>query len=188
MNLKEALNKFEPFDAQEIQDKKLFLEAIDKFDDVLTRNNLFGHFSSTALVLNEEKNKILVVYHNILDGWVYPGGHADGEENLLNVALREVEEETNLKVECLSKEIFAIQSCPIRSHIKHNNFVNAHTHYDCIFLFNASDKKPIKYRVDESKGCKWINIEDFLNDNMVFFLEPIHKKLISKLKRENILK
>ena len=35
---------------------------------------------------------MLVVYHNN-DVWVYPGGHADGEKNLLSVAIREVEEE-----------------------------------------------------------------------------------------------
>ena len=44
---------------------------------------------------------MVVVYHNINDGWIYPGGHADGEEKLLDVAIREVEEETGLKVKIL---------------------------------------------------------------------------------------
>ena len=76
MNLKEQIENYKPF------------------DEVLTRNNIFGHFSASAFVVNKEKNKMVVVYHNIFDGWIYPGGHADGEEKLLNVAIREVEEET----------------------------------------------------------------------------------------------
>ena len=51
---------------------------------------------------------MVVVYHIINDGWIYPGGHADGEEDLLKVAVREVEEETGLKVRVLDDNIYAI--------------------------------------------------------------------------------
>ena len=50
---------------------------------------------------------MLVVYHIINDGWIYPGGHVDGAEDLLSVAVREVEEETGLKVKVLD-EIFIL--------------------------------------------------------------------------------
>jgi len=49
----------------------------------LTRDNIFGHFSASAFVVNKEKNKMVVVYHIINDGWIYPGGHADGEDDFL---------------------------------------------------------------------------------------------------------
>ena len=48
---------------------------------------------------------MVVVYHIILDRWIYPGGHADGEENLLSVAVREVEEETGLEIRVLDDNI-----------------------------------------------------------------------------------
>lgn len=92
MNLKEQIENYEPFDEQEQRDKEQFLNFINTFDDVLTRDNIFGHFSASAFVVNKEKNKMVVVYHNINDGWIFPGGHADGEEKLLDVAIREVEE------------------------------------------------------------------------------------------------
>ena len=39
-----------------------------------------------------------MVYHNIYDSWSWLGGHADGETDLLAVALREVKEETGLDI------------------------------------------------------------------------------------------
>lgn len=113
MDLKKQIENYIPFDEQEERDKEQFLEFINTFYDVLTRDNIFGHFSSSAFVVNKERNKMVVVYHNINDGWIYPGGHADGEEDLLNVAIREVEEETGLKVKVLDESIFfnSISAC-----------------------------------------------------------------------------
>ena len=38
-----------------------------------------------------------MIYHNIYNSWAWPGGHADGESDLLGVAMREVMEETGIK-------------------------------------------------------------------------------------------
>ena len=181
MTLKEHIENYEPFDEQERNDKEYFLKFIDKFDDTLTRNNMFGHFSASAFVVNKERNKMVVVYHIINDGWIYPGGHADGESDLLSVAVREVEEETGLKTRILSKEIYGIQALPTKAHIKNGKFVSSHTHFDVIYLLEADDTIPLIYRDDESKGVKWISFEDAENDEIVPFIRPIHKKLIKKI-------
>ena len=54
MMLKEKIESYIPFDEQEQKDKEQYLEFIDKFDDVLTRDNIFGHFSASAFVVNKE--------------------------------------------------------------------------------------------------------------------------------------
>ncbi len=118
MNLKEQIKNYIPFNEQEEVDKEYFLKFIDTYDDVLTRNNQIGHFSASAFVVNKERTKMLCVYHIINNGWIYPGGHADGEGNLLSVALREVEEETGLKPKLLDENIFSIQSGAANGHIK----------------------------------------------------------------------
>lgn len=182
MTLKEQIEDYEPFDYQEVTDKEYFLRFIDTFDDTLTRNNIFGHFSASAFVVNKKRNKMVVVYHIINDGWIYPGGHADGESDLLSVALREVEEETGLKAKVLSDKIYAIQANSVQPHIKKNKFVPAHTHFDVIYLLESDDSVPLVYREDESKGVKWISFEDSEKDDIVPFIKPIHKKLINKLK------
>jgi len=181
MNLKEKIENYIPYDEQEERDKEQYLNFIDKFDDVLTRNNVFGHFSVSAFIINKERTKMLVVYHIINDGWIYPGGHADGEENLLSVAVREVEEETGLKAKVLNEEIYSIQSAPVKGHIKKGKYVSAHLHLDVVYLMEADDKIPLVYRDDESKGVKWVSFEEGTDETMCDFIRPIHKKLIKKL-------
>lgn len=186
MDIKKQIEDFIPFNEQEKVDKEYFLKFIDTFDDVLTRDNLFGHFSASAFVVNKARTKMLVVYHNILDGWIYPGGHADGECDFLSVALREVEEETGLKAKILDKNIFGIQSGPVETHIKRGKLVPAHIHYDVIYLMEADENLPLVYREDESKGIKWIDFKDADSDTMVHWVKPVHRKLIEKLKENKI--
>ena len=180
--LKEQIEKYHPFDEQEIIDKEYFLKFINTFDDTLTRNNPFGHFTASAFVVNKERNKMLVVYHIIHDGWIYPGGHADGESDLLSVAIREVEEETGLKTKVLNNEIFSIQANSVQAHIKNKKYVSSHTHFDIIYLLEADDTIPLVYREDESSGIKWIPFSEADDKSMCDFIRPIHKKLINKLK------
>ena len=181
MNLRKKIEEFIPFNEQEEKDKIQFLEFIDSFDDTLTRDNIFGHFTASAFIVNKERNKMVVVYHIINDGWIYPGGHADGEEDLLKVAIREVEEETGLKVKVLDDNIYAIESAPVKGHIKHGKYVSAHLHLDVIYIMEADDKIPLKYKEDESKGVKWISFSEADNETMCDFVRLIHRNLINKL-------
>lgn len=181
MDFRQKIENYTPFDEQEEKDKEQFLRFIDTFDNVLTRDNIFGHFSASAFVVNKEKNKMVVVYHIINDGWSYPGGHADGEDDLLSVAVREVEEETGLKVKVLDENIYSIQSLSVKGHIKRGKYVSAHLHLDVLYIMEADDKIPLIYREDESKGVKWIPFEEADNDTMCDIIRPVHKKLIKKI-------
>lgn len=183
MNLRKQIENYIPFNEQEMIDKKYILKFIDNFDDVLTRENIFGHFTASAFIINKSRDKMVVVYHIINDGWIYPGGHADGENNLLSVALREVEEETGLKAKILDDDIYAIQVNPVQSHMKNGKFVSAHTHFDVIYIMEADDTISLTHRESESKGVKWITFEDVDKGDIVPFIMPIHKKLIKKIKQ-----
>ena len=182
MTLREKIENYIPFNEQEEKDKEYYLKFIDSFDDVLTRDNIFGHFTASAFVVNKERNKMLVVYHIIDDGWIYPGGHADGEEDLLSVAVREVEEETGLKVKVLSDEIFAINANSVQPHIKRGKFISTHAHLDVVYLMEADDTLQLVFRPDESKGVKWISFDEVGSDEIVSFMRPNNKKLVKKLK------
>ena len=184
--LKEQIEKYMPFDEVEQKDKEQFLEFINSFDDVLTRNNIFGHFTASAFVVNKDRTKMVVVYHIINDGWAYPGGHADGIDDLLSVAVREVEEETGLKAKVLDENIFAINSAPVKGHVKRGKYVSSHIHFDCVYIMEADDKIPLVYREDESKGVKWIDFEDAFDESFCDFIRPVHKKLIKKLNNRGV--
>ena len=181
--LKEQIECFVPFNEQEQIDKEYFLNFINTFEDVLTRKNEFGHFTASAFVVNKAHNRMLVVYHNILRGWIYPGGHVDGETDFLNVAIREVEEETNQNVKILQNEIYAIEANPTNYHIKNGKGIPSHIHYDVIYLMEGDETKPLKYREEESSGVKWLPFEEAMNEEIVYFARPIHEKLIRKLRK-----
>ena len=57
MNLIEQIERYQPYNEQEEKDKQTMLKYIDTFDDVLTRNNEFRHFTASSWVVNKEKNK-----------------------------------------------------------------------------------------------------------------------------------
>ena len=182
MDLKKSILNYVPYDDREEKEKELFLKFIDNFDDVLTRENEFGHFSSSALVVNKDRNKVLMVYHNILKGWTYPGGHADGESNLLSVAIREVKEETNQNVNVLYDGIFGINANPVPPHVKRGKMISSHVHYDVIYLLEAKEDTKLRYRPNESNGLKWVTLnEACFSNEVVDYAKPINQRLIAKM-------
>lgn len=182
MSLKEQIQNYMPYDEQEERDKTQFLNFIDKFDDVLTRDNIIGHFTASAFIINKSRNKMVVVHHNINDAWIHPGGHADGDENLLSVAVKEAKEETALDIKVLDSNIFAIWSGPVKGHIKSGKYVSSHLHFDVIYLMEADDSIPLIFNKDESNGIKWITFDEAQSASAWYLVRPIHKKLIKKLK------
>ena len=99
--LKENLEKFVPYNEQEETDKRIMLKYLKDFDDVLTRQNEYGHFTSSAFILNKERTRLLMIYHKIYNSWAWTGGHSDGDNDLLHVAMKEAKEETGINVEFL---------------------------------------------------------------------------------------
>lgn len=158
----------------------LFKESL-----ALSRSNNIGHFSSSAFVVNEDMDKTLLVYHNIFDGFIYPGGHADGEANLLGIANREVIEETSVVPTCLNGEkIFALQSNPTKGHIKRGKYVSDHTHYDVLYLMQVKDEDMGKIRILESENSdvKWVPLDECYGEDIVPWVRPINKKIVRKIR------
>lgn len=188
MNIIKQLEAYIPFNDQEISDKAYFLQALTAYDNLLTRENKFFHLTCSAFVVNKAQTKMLMVFHNIYQGWILPGGHADGDHNFLEVAKKEVLEETGLVAKPLSKDIFAIQSLPTRGHKKNNEYIAAHTHLDIAYLLVAHDQVELEAKEDEVSGVKWMPISEATGKEVVDFVRPINEKLISKLLAMNINK
>lgn len=96
LSLKKQIEKYIPYNDQEENDKKIMLDCIENFEDVLTRENKLFHFTASNWIVNKEKTKVLMIYHNIYKSWAWTGGHADGDADLQHVALKEAQEETGL--------------------------------------------------------------------------------------------
>jgi len=131
------------------------------FLELLTHKNCFqrthlpGHITGSAWIVNPEKTKTLLVHHAKLNKWVQPGGHADGHENILNVALREAEEETGLKSLKTLGDIFDID---IHLIPERKDFPE-HFHYDIRFLVEGTEQEPIVVS-EESHDVRWISLSE----------------------------
>ena len=182
MELREKIENYKPYNEQEEKDKELMLRYIDTFEDVLTRKNEICHFTASNWIVNKERTKVLMIYHNIYKSWAWTGGHSDGDSNLLNVALKEAREETglsNLKV--LDENFLGIQILTVDSHIKRGKFVAAHLHLDCCFLLEADENDTIRIKEDENSNIKWVDINDSLKITNESQMVPIYKKLNNKI-------
>lgn len=72
------------------------LAFVDTHADALLRSCAPGHLTSSALVVDAARERVLVLEHRKLRRWFQPGGHADGEANLAASALREASEESGI--------------------------------------------------------------------------------------------
>ena len=183
MNLKEQIEKYIPYNEQEVRDKELMLKYINTFNDVLTRENKMCHFTASNWIINKNRTKVLMIYHNIYKSWAWTGGHADGDSDLLHVALKEAEEETGLNnLKLLNDGIFGLQILTVDSHIKRGKYVSSHLHLDCCFLFEANEEDELKIKEDENSGVKWINIDESTKITNEEKMKAIYEKLNSKIK------
>jgi 8-oxo-dGTP pyrophosphatase MutT (NUDIX family) len=114
------------------------------------KDHLPGHITGSAFIIDRSGKFTLLTLHAKLHQWLQPGGHADGEENVLNVALRETQEETGIKLPEVTPGIFDIDIHPIPAF---KGFPE-HDHYDIRFLFKVSMEQPIKIS-EESTDLAW---------------------------------
>lgn len=189
-HIKESLQKFNPYNEQEEVDKKIMLKYIDDFDDVLTRQNEYGHFTSSAFVLNKERTKILMIYHKIYNSWAWVGGHADGESDFLYVAMKEAKEETGVKnIEPIFKDIYSLEVINVDGHEKRGKYVGSHVHLNVTYLLEADEDEEIHIKEDENSGVKWVSINEILNiTSEVWIRDRVYSKIIDKMKKDKIIK
>ena len=172
-SLVEALRNYKTPYSEERAFIPRFIELL-QHPDAYQRHHLPGHITGSAWIVSNDGTKVLLVKHAALHKWLQPGGHADGDENVLRVALREANEETGLVNLSHSGSLFDIDihSIPARKDLSFPQ----HDHYDARFLFRANEADELKIS-DESTDLKWISLADLQNFNS----EPSILRLRSKL-------
>ena len=183
-NLKEKIEKYIPYNEQEKNDKKIMLQYLEQFDNILTRENEFAHFTASSWVLNKEKTKVLMIYHNIYQSWAWTGGHTDGESDLLQTAIRELREETGVQnVKILDDNIFSLEVICVNGHVKKGKYVSSHVHLNLTYLLEVDENEKLQIKEDENSNVRWIPIEEIPKKvNEKWIEENIYHKLNEKLK------
>ena len=182
MSLLSDIRNYKPINEQEEQDKAVILDFMTNNPDCLERSNQVAHFTTSIWTVNKEHTKTLMVYHNIYNSWSWIGGHADGEENLSKVAMRELQEETGVKNATLvSDEIFSLEIITVDGHIKKGIYVPSHLHLNITYLAEADEKEMLLVKEDENQAVKWWTFEEALKvSTEPWMVERIYKKLIEK--------
>ena len=188
-SLKNNIEKFVPYNEQEEVDKKIMLKYIKDFDDVLTRQNEYGHFTSSAFVLNKDRSKILMAYHKIYNSWAWVGGHSDGDNNLLYVAMKEAKEETGIKnVIPIFKNIYSIEIISVNGHEKSEKYISSHVHLNVTYLLEADENEKIHIKEDENSGVKWVPIDNVLDlTSETWVRDRVYAKIIEKMKKGDVI-
>ena len=115
-----------------------------------------GHITGSAWVVNKDGSEILLTHHRKLDRWLQLGGHADGDSDVLSVAMKEAEEESGLRdFTHIGQGIFDIDIHPIPE----RKGEPEHLHYDVRYVLRANGCT--EYTVsDESHDLRWVKPEE----------------------------
>lgn len=180
------LNKYLLLFPDEKQRQSILINYLEKHknEEITDWNNFDGHIVAGGFIYAKEENKFLVLYHNDLKMFLYPGGHIDSNDiNPLQASIREIKEETGLinlkQLKVTSDELIPID---IDTHrIRYNERLNLpeHYHFDFRYLFMVDNILDIKTDIQELSSYKWISVEELTNDHHYGTIAIKLKKLLT---------
>ncbi len=141
--------------------------CVDLFDTLLAedgnpyvRERLAGHLTASAWLVDASGRRVLLTHHRKLGMWLQLGGHADGDSDMIAVALREAEEESGLPGLSIVPDIFDID----RHWIPEHKGVPPHWHYDVRYVVWAGQDEVFVVS-DESHALAWRDIARLHQDD-----------------------
>ena len=178
----EEISAYLPQSQQEAGDKEMILVYLRQFPhDILTRENKIAHLTSSGFVVNADGTKVLMAHHNLYKVWAWTGGHADGDPDLLAVALREAREETGaVHVRPLSTAIASLDILPVWGHVKRGAWVPSHQHLNVTYLLTADEADPLQIRPEENTRVGWLPADRLLEYTNEWQMDYVYLKLLRR--------
>lgn len=162
------LDKYLKIFPNEAKRQEALLEYLKRNNDksVVDWNNFDGHIVAGGFIYAKHDKKFLVLWHKDLNMYLYPGGHVDlNDKSILDAAIREVKEETSLNdfsLVSLQNDKYVpidIDTQNIRPNLRLD--LPSHYHFDFRYLFVVDKICDIKIDLEEHSEYKWINIDEF---------------------------
>ena len=178
-----ALHAFTPGCAQEARDLSQILAHLSAVPDPFSRENTLAHFTASSWVVSPDRSQVLLIYHNLYRSWAWMGGHADGDRNLLAVALRETREESGLnELRVLSDGIFSLETLTVDGHIKRGQYVSSHLHLNVTYLLEADPRDAVRIKPDENSGVRWFPVAEVATAvTEPWMMAHIYQKLLDRV-------
>jgi len=138
---------------------EIFLELLADAADPFVRERLAGHFTASSWLVDATGTRALLTHHRKLDRWLQLGGHADGDRDLSNVALREAEEESGFVDLQVESELFDLDC----HWIPERGDVPGHWHYDARYVVRTTGSEDFVVS-EESLDLAWRDIHAIAED------------------------
>ena len=182
MDLTAQLSAFRPWNRQEERDRAALLRLLERGLAPYGREDP-AHLTASAWVVSPDRAQVLMACHNLYGSWAWLGGHADGDRDLLAVALREVREESGLEaVRPVSPDLYSVEILTVDGHEKRGEYVPSHLHLNVTFLLEADPAAPVRRKPDENSAVGWFGLEEAVAaSSEPWFRERIYSKLNAKL-------
>ena len=184
MNWIDDIKNYVPYNEQEKKDKELILNAISNYNNILDRECSIAHITSSGYIVNKSRTKVLMIYHKLYNSWAWTGGHADGDCDLLHVAIKEAQEETGLtNVTAVTNDILGLDVLNVNGHIKNNKYVSSHLHLSVAYLLEANEDDELIVNEEETNGVQWIPIDKLdTYCSEPYIIESVYNKFNKKIK------
>jgi len=182
MPYRNQIQNFKARTEQEKSDRAIILNEIDHAgDDILLRKNKLAHMTSSGFILNEAMTKTLMVHHNIYKTWAWTGGHADGDRDLLQIAIKEAKEETGVeRIKVLTDEMLSLDILTVNAHYKRGEYVSTHLHLSAAYVLIADEIEELKIKLDENSDVRWLPVEDMERLCNEPEIVPVYRKLLER--------
>lgn len=182
MKLQTAIQDYKPFNEQEARDQQRILSYMSVNDNLLTRENETAHFTASAWIVNPDFTKVAMVFHHIYQSWSWTGGHADGEADLLHVALKEAWEEVGLEdITPVMTDIFSLEVLSVPEHEKKGKIIQEHLHLNATYLLQAKEESLI-INPEENSAVAWLTLDEAVSKSNEEKMQVIYSKLNEKVR------
>lgn len=152
-----------------------FQGFVENHLDCFERFLIIGHVTGSALILDNPGERVLLTHHKKLGRWLQPGGHADGDDDVKRVAMKEAREESGLE----SLEFHQVGLLDVDIHtIPARMDEPEHEHYDCRFLLQSAGSDEFVVS-NESHDLSWVQMDkitDYTDEESIL-------RMIRKAKR-----
>lgn len=183
--LDQALQDFKPQSEKEEFSLNSLLALLPDRPACLYREHFTpGHITGSGILVSADGQRVLLNHHKFLDCWLHFGGHSDGNADILDVATREVEEESGLNnFSVVNTDILSIDVHDIPENADKKE--PAHKHFDVIFLFQMNQgSNEVPEISDESCALQWASWDELnqfsLEPHLLFALDKARKLIESK--------
>lgn len=150
------LDAYQPFEDSDLRARECILDFVRQNPRCFERELEVGHVTGSAWLVDPPGERVLLTHHRKLNRWLQLGGHADGDGDILRVALKEAQEESGLsEIEVIDAAIFDLDVHEIPSRPAEP----AHFHYDVRFALCALSPEGFQAS-PESNSLAWIEIAE----------------------------